>query len=38
MVLMLCVGTWLWSTIDPADQLFEEQALPAVAAELVSSV
>jgi MFS transporter, ACS family, glucarate transporter len=25
MVLLLCVGAWLWLTIDPSHQLFEEE-------------
>jgi ACS family glucarate transporter-like MFS transporter len=34
MVLILCVGTWLWLKVDPAHQLFEEQGPLGAAAEL----
>ncbi len=37
MVLMLCVGTWLWLKVDPAHQLFEEEGpLPGTAPQLAA--
>jgi MFS-type transporter involved in bile tolerance (Atg22 family) len=27
MVVLLCVGAWLWLTVDPARQLFEVEAV-----------
>ncbi len=34
MVLMLCLGIWLWLKVDPSEQLFPEDAVHAGVTEL----